>query len=64
MITGREEDKSFADLPASGAMVLHGPYCEVAKLLNELESRLPENVRLVYRRYSPGRLKIIAEGEL
>ena len=64
MINVKEEDKPFVDLPASGAMVLHGPYCEVAKILNEIEARLPDNVRLIYRRYSPGRLKIVAEGEL
>lgn len=63
MATVKADDKSFADLPASGAVVLHGPYGEVASLLNNIEASLPASVRLVYRRFSPGRLKIIAEGE-
>lgn len=55
-------DKSIGELQMSGAMIVRGPYADVARVLKEVESKLPEGCRVVYRHCSPARLKVIEEG--
>ena len=56
-------DKEIAELQMSGAMIIRGPYVDVARVLNEIENTLPEGCKVVYRHCSPARLKIIEEGK-
>jgi hypothetical protein len=54
-------DKEIAKLQMSGAIIVRGPYADVASVLKDLENRLPSGCRVAYVHYSPGRLKIIEE---
>jgi hypothetical protein len=56
-------DKEIAQLQMSGAIIVRGPYADVARILKEVETKLPPGCRVAYVRYSPGRLTIIEEGK-
>jgi hypothetical protein len=55
-------DKNIAQLQMSGALIIRGPYADVASALNAIERALPFSCRIAYVHYSPGRLRIIEEG--
>ena len=56
-------DKEIAELQMSGAIIVRGPYADVASVLNDVEHRLPPGCRVAYVHYSPFRLKIVVEGD-
>jgi hypothetical protein len=58
-----EIDKNIARLQTSGAIIVRGPYADVAGILNEVENSLPSGCRVAYIHYSPFRLKIVVEGD-
>lgn len=55
-------DKSIAQLPMSGAIIVRGPYTDVARVLSEIENTLPDGCRIAYVHYSPAPLRIVEEG--
>lgn len=54
-------DKSIAELQMSGAIIVRGPYVDVANVLKDIESNLPPSCKVAYVHYYPGRLRIIEE---
>mgnify|MGYP001009145958 CR=1 FL=1 len=56
-------DKTFGTLPATGAIVLKGPYAELAKFIDEIAEKKPVSVHLIYRRFSPGKLLVREAGD-
>ena len=55
------EDALMAQV--TGAAIFKGPYDQVALLLKNLDRLAPKGVSVVYRRYSAGFLKVVAEEE-
>lgn len=53
---------NIAKLPASLGIIFRGPYGELCQLLERIEMVLPTNVRVLYKRFSPGGLWIVQEG--
>ena len=51
------------NLNATAGAILIGPYAKLAKALQTLEERLPSGVTLIYKRFSPGRIYLVVEGD-
>lgn len=59
------EQGCFSELSvmrATMGLVITGPCGELAKILNEIQRILPEGVRVVYKRFSPGHIYLTVDG--
>ena len=60
MTTEVERDiKAFGKLPASGGVILRGPYGDLLEWLDEIERTAPATCRILYKTFAPGGLRIV-----
>ncbi len=56
-------DEYIGAFPATGGIVITGRYSELCMFLERIEQDKPDSIKIVYKRFSPGRLYLRAEGE-
>lgn len=57
-----ESLSQLSDMRATMGLVITGPCGELANILNQIERYLPDGVKIIYKRFSPGYIYLIVDG--